>query len=83
MIPRGCTSDTKGGCTSDTKGLYESLPVPGIVVGEAETMGASDGQTLNGTLGARKSFGGGAKSQGGGMKKKLRADFPKSDFDGT
>ena len=37
--------------------------MPGIVVGEAETMGASDGQTLNGTLGARKSFGGGAKSQ--------------------
>lgn len=71
------------GLYNDTKGLYKSLPVPGIVVGEAETMGASDGQTLNGTLGARKSFGGGAKSQGGGMKKKLRADFPKSDFDGT
>ena len=52
-------------------------------MGEAETMGASDGQTLNGRLGARKSFGGGAKSQRGGMKKKLRADFPKSDFDGT
>ena len=59
----------------DIKGLYKSLPVPGIAVGETETMGASDGQTLNGCWLQEKSLGGEAsKSQEKkpGMMRKLR-----------
>ena len=51
--------------------------MPGIA-GEAETMGASDGQTLN--AGVRKSLES-SQDKKPGMRRKLRLDFPKSGFD--
>ena len=61
--------DTVGDKSGDIGVLYKSLPVPGRAVGEPETMGASDGQTLNGCWVLEKVWRGSQERARGRMKK--------------
>ena len=61
--------DTGADKSGDIGVLYKRLPVPGRAVGEAETMGASDGQTLNGCWVLEKVWRGSQERARGRMKK--------------
>ena len=65
----GDTGADKSGTGGDIGVLYKRLPLPGRAVGELETMGTSDGQTLNGCWVLEKVWRGSQERARGRMKK--------------